>query len=230
MNARALLLLLSLLAAAGCHGYYPRWHYAPSHSVHAVHVNGSEEPRAVVGARIVGVLRPEELDGQELPRRLHARLEVENRTAAPLSLDPRAATLRPSGGRTLAPSEQEALSVPPNESRRLDLHFPLPDAATLADSAYDEVELAWPLQFGEPTGADARAAGEGALTSRALFRRVSVWAYDEPWYGGYGPYGGWYGRGYYDPFWPRFDPWCDGPGSYGFWWHVTGSVAPAASR
>ncbi len=203
MNLRALLLLVSLFAAAGCHGYYPRWHYAPAHEVHVLHLQSDGDPTAVVSARIVGVLRPEESQ----PRRLHARLEVENRSAEAIALDPSRAQLRASGGLPLIPSESATLNVPAHEARRLDLHFALPDEPSLLDSALDEVELAWPLEV-----------GGRVVTTRALFHRASVWSFDEHYgYSGYDPF--WSVRGDY-PYGSRFDPWCTGPAWYGYGWRI----------
>src|SRR5262245_10403107 len=84
-TARASVALLLLLLASGRVGYYPRWHYLPAREVHLIHFDGSVEAAAQVTARLVGVLRPEAQEGIELPRRLHARLEIENRSQGTLA-------------------------------------------------------------------------------------------------------------------------------------------------
>ena len=194
MRVVALLVFLSLVN--GCAGYYASWHYLPTREVHLLHVSGSADPVAEVTATLVGVLRPEDAGGARLPRRMHARLEIENRSATKLEFATTQTRLAAAGLPPFVPMEQEPLTVAPSERRRLDLHFPLAEdpttGATVAESALDELELTWSLTV---------AGGE--CRGRCQFRRQSAWNdpyWRDPWYGG---------------------PWCEPFGGYGPgpWWY-----------
>ncbi len=191
---------LCLLLATGCHGYYPSWHYAPNREVHALHLDSSAEPRAVVTATLVGILRPEDA----VPRRLHARLDVVNRGGAPLTFDGAATRATPSGAAPLLPDDATAVVVAPGEARKVELFFRLPDRPQLEDVALTEIELAWTL-----------ALDDRRVTSHATFRRASFWTsgtVDGAWCDPYDPryFGPYYGP-FHDPFCHRFgDPFWHG--------------------
>ena len=193
--ARAAALLL-LLLSSGCVGYYARWDYLPSREVHLLHVDGAADPAAQVSARLVGVLRPEEHDGVELPRRLHARLEIENRGQGTLLFATKETRVAAAGQEPYSPTEQEALTVAAGEVRKLELHFPLPPEEAVAEEAFDSLELAWRLTL---DGRECRG--------RAHFTRVDPWMYEPYWR---------------DPWWydPWYGPWCHPwyP-NYGMHWH-----------
>ena len=195
----ALLVLLSLVN--GCAGYYAGWHYAPTREVHLLHVAGVADPVAEVTATLVGVLRPQDDGGARRPRRVHARLEIENRSATTLEFATTQTRLGAAGLPPLVPMEHEPLTVAPSERRRLDLHFSLDEPAAtgdavIADSALDELELTWSLTV---------AGGE--CRGRCRFRRASAW--NDPY---------WRDRWYGDPWHRR--SWCEPFGGPSWYWHV----------
>jgi len=190
MRVRALASLpLALLLAfllAGCRGYYPSWHYRPGSELHEIHLPGDTEGRATIqaAARLVGILRP--VEGG--PRRLHAHLSIENRGAAPATIDPSKASATPSGAAALAPEAGGAVTIGPAERRDVEIYFVLPDPAALPNASLEEIDLAWTI-----------AVGERSLTTHATFRRGSSYR-DDPY--GYDPwYPGPYWRHHWGPYW-----------------------------
>lgn len=197
---RSLLALVALLPAA-CGGYYPTWHYAPNSEIHALHVAtagsaASSEPDARVGARVVGILRPE--NGG--PRRIHARFDVENCGKRDLVFKTALATATPNGAAALSPTPDAAdVLVGAGTRSSIELFFDVPDPRSLSNEALEQLDLSWTVEI----------AGV-AHASRATFHRAQ---YADP-----GPYY-WYG----DPYWYGpviwYDPYCAHYVSPGPGWH-----------
>ena len=157
---------LLLLTTLGCRGYYPSWHYAPARSVHEVHLPdaaGGNSPQVRVSAHLVGILRPQ--DGA--PRRLHARMLIDNQAAWPMTLDTDQVSAIAGASWTLEPERTAGpLEVASGRHRTVELFFPLPDRKTMPDAALREVELRWTLRW-----------NGNVHSSRALFQRASYGDY-----------------------------------------------------
>ena len=191
-RVRLLSCLLSGLLTSGCHGYYPSWHYLPDQEIHSFTAEGAGDapPRARIGVRVVGILRPE----HELPRRLHVRFDVENPGDQPICFKTDRTGVTPSGqGALLAEGPVSDLVVEPKQQRSAEVFFLLPDERGLPDSALADLEIAWTVEW---NGSDH--------LGRSNFKRGS--SYDGFGSGpGYG--GAWYGGGpWYGPYWYD-DPW-----------------------
>jgi hypothetical protein len=201
-HPRSCLLSMCALLVAACGGYYPTWHYAPTSEIHALHVTSggvpaSADPDARIGARLIGILRPEHGG----PRRIHSRFDVENCGKRDLVFKTSLARAIPNGAAALAPAEEAAdVGVPAGTRSSIEVFFDVPDPSTLSNQALEQLDLSWTVEIdGTPH------------SSKATFHRAQ-YADPGPYYYGYGD-AYWYGPVYW------YDPYCSHYVSHGAGWH-----------
>ncbi|HZU84465.1 MAG TPA: hypothetical protein VE987_16160 [Polyangiaceae bacterium] len=186
----------------GCEG--PRYLYRPEENATAS-VAGRpaafyqippESPRGDVRVATLGVVRLQVPGQKEDVRAMHARLVVDNNDETPWTVDTREQIGALQGAGQSRPAFAGSsvggppiITIAPHYSASVDLYYPLP-ASMQEASEIPRFDVLWHVN-----------TAERAVAERTSFERLRI-EYPGPadWQVGVG----WWGPGWYDPFWPSY--------------------------